>query len=414
MPHSEQPPDDFGERFRHYRARAGLTQATLAELVGRSPDWVKKIENGDRGPGLVDNTIALLRAADALGVSLPQLVGLTGVHPHNPPRHPLLHRVTGALAHQPVDLTALEPVTADHVRTSAATGWRAWHTQHRQRTAVALLLPDLIRDAKTGITLTDTTDRLRAYAAATKAFALAAAYLSFHSDTAASSLHAAAEWAFGSAQFSQDPRLMAAAVWTADHVRRETGDYDLTPARDASALLSPEQGGDELAMWGLLRLSMAVSCGISGHSGDALRFWDEARAAAAGLAPGYFHTWLLFNDAMVTMYGAFIALHLARPGLALRMADKVNRGHVSSWTRRGFLHIVAARAHIMQHDPEHALDQLVLAQRIAPEDVPLNPMARATVADLSQAGATRGDRRLQRLIDENTATVADASYPPTK
>ena len=37
-----------GERIAFYRRRRGLTQGVLANLVGRSEDWLSKIERGKR------------------------------------------------------------------------------------------------------------------------------------------------------------------------------------------------------------------------------------------------------------------------------------------------------------------------------------------------------------------------------
>ena len=42
-----------GERVAFYRARRGLTQTELANLVGRGPDWLGKIERGERPMGKV-------------------------------------------------------------------------------------------------------------------------------------------------------------------------------------------------------------------------------------------------------------------------------------------------------------------------------------------------------------------------
>ncbi len=38
----------IGERIAFYRARRGLTQTELANLVGYGPDWLSKIERGER------------------------------------------------------------------------------------------------------------------------------------------------------------------------------------------------------------------------------------------------------------------------------------------------------------------------------------------------------------------------------
>lgn len=39
--------DHLGERIAFYRRRRGLTQAVLAGLVGRSEDWLSKVERGE-------------------------------------------------------------------------------------------------------------------------------------------------------------------------------------------------------------------------------------------------------------------------------------------------------------------------------------------------------------------------------
>ncbi|MGW4129901.1 helix-turn-helix domain-containing protein [Amycolatopsis japonica] len=38
----------IGERIAFYRRRRGLSQAVLADLVGRTEDWLSKIEHGER------------------------------------------------------------------------------------------------------------------------------------------------------------------------------------------------------------------------------------------------------------------------------------------------------------------------------------------------------------------------------
>ena len=61
-----------GERIAFYRRRRGMTQRVLAELVGRSEDWLSKIERGDREVRRVD---VLADLARQLRVNLTDLVG---------------------------------------------------------------------------------------------------------------------------------------------------------------------------------------------------------------------------------------------------------------------------------------------------------------------------------------------------
>ena len=65
-------PLTVGERVAFYRRRRGLAQATLAGLVGRSEDWLSKIERGEREIRRLD---VLVEVAKALRVTLGDLLG---------------------------------------------------------------------------------------------------------------------------------------------------------------------------------------------------------------------------------------------------------------------------------------------------------------------------------------------------
>lgn len=62
----------IGERVAFYRRRRGLSQAILADLVGRSEDWLSKIERGERDIRRLD---VLAEVAKALRVTLGDLLG---------------------------------------------------------------------------------------------------------------------------------------------------------------------------------------------------------------------------------------------------------------------------------------------------------------------------------------------------
>ncbi|MGW5467411.1 helix-turn-helix domain-containing protein [Streptomyces chartreusis] len=64
----------IGERIAFYRKRRGYTQEVLAGLVGRSTDWLAKIETGRRKPPRIDMLTDLSRI---LRVPLGDLLGQT-------------------------------------------------------------------------------------------------------------------------------------------------------------------------------------------------------------------------------------------------------------------------------------------------------------------------------------------------
>ncbi|MGW4085695.1 helix-turn-helix domain-containing protein [Streptomyces sp. NPDC004822] len=55
----------IGERIAFYRKRRGYTQEVLAGLVGRSTDWLAKIETGRRKPPRIDMLAELSHPARA-------------------------------------------------------------------------------------------------------------------------------------------------------------------------------------------------------------------------------------------------------------------------------------------------------------------------------------------------------------
>ena len=62
----------IGERIAFYRRRRGLSQVVLANLIGRTEDWLSKIERGEREIRRLD---VLVEVAGALRVTLGDLLG---------------------------------------------------------------------------------------------------------------------------------------------------------------------------------------------------------------------------------------------------------------------------------------------------------------------------------------------------
>ncbi|TWG08096.1 helix-turn-helix protein [Saccharopolyspora dendranthemae] len=62
----------IGERIAFYRRRRGLSQVVLAGLMGKSEDWVSKVERGERQVNRVEVLVELARQ---LRVTLNDLLG---------------------------------------------------------------------------------------------------------------------------------------------------------------------------------------------------------------------------------------------------------------------------------------------------------------------------------------------------
>lgn len=66
--------EQFGALVRHFRKRAGLSQAQLAERIGRQPNAVQRLESGAATPTF--DTV--VRLAQALDIDVRDLFGVEG------------------------------------------------------------------------------------------------------------------------------------------------------------------------------------------------------------------------------------------------------------------------------------------------------------------------------------------------
>ncbi|MDX6742833.1 helix-turn-helix transcriptional regulator [Actinocorallia sp. A-T 12471] len=382
----------FGDRLRHYRDRLGMTRPVLGGLVGRSPDWVKDVEGGRlQQPRLP----MLQRLAHVLNVGLDDLVGgPVPIASYTKGAHGSLSSVTDALTDYPIDTGDITPLTSAELAGRASAAWQLWHGSARQRTAVAVVLPDLIRQGRLAARLHDGRERRAAHRELARIYHLVQLYLAFQ--PVPEMVLLAGDRAMTAAQDSDDPHAIAVAAWYMNHIFRNSGERDaarIDLSQRAMKLLDPERGGEDLARWGLLQLACALSHAKSGREGDALRHWDEAHRAARGLGRAYAHPWLVFGTSMVDAYAVTIQADLTHGGTASRLADRLDLDALPSATRRSFHLTESARAYLMRREPVAAVALLRQAETASPETLKFSPWARSAILELSETGtpATRRD-----------------------
>ncbi len=168
----------IGERVAFYRQRRGMPQTILAGLVGRTEDWMRKVEHGDLA---LDRLSMLRRLAFALDVSLGDLIGEpvlmdwsdeSGRRTIPALRVALMdHRqfLSGPYTGEPVRLTALARDIAEQ--------WSDY--QHSRYARLTQRLPLLITDAQAACRQygTGSDDGLRAHELAASAHQLTTAFL---------------------------------------------------------------------------------------------------------------------------------------------------------------------------------------------------------------------------------------------
>jgi transcriptional regulator with XRE-family HTH domain len=377
-----QPEPSFGARLRRLRERRGMSRAVLGGLVGKSDEWVKAVESGRlQMPRLP----MLLKLADVLGVA--DLADLTAglsmpVASLSKASHDLAPTVADAMFAAPV-VADREPDLAGLAR-RVDEGWQRWVNLPEQKSSVAVVLPDVLTEARAVVRALEGADRRRARAELARVYSLAQNFFAWQ--PAAELVWLAADRAMVAAEEADDPLAIAAAAWFYAVVYRSAGQVDraLATALEAAARLDPAAGVEQRARWGMLHLSAALSESTAGNAGNAWRHWDRADQAATALGRGYYHPWLRFGRADVDANAVWIENRLFRPGQALRRADALDLSAQPGPGVRALRLLDIAEAHQLLNERAGVVHMIGRAHRVSAETVRYSLFARAALLDLSE------------------------------
>ncbi|GHC60770.1 helix-turn-helix domain-containing protein [Streptomyces flavofungini] len=377
----------IGERIRVLRESRGMSRPGLAQLCGRGPDWLKKIESGERD---LDSHTLLLRLAAALQLS--DLSVLTGRNdgPAQPVpvgrlAHPGLPAIWSAVMNRTLGPSSAAPTDPALLQGRADQSWRLWHRSERNRTQVGSLLPDLIRDGETAVRALGGDERRAALVALSDIYRLtgqATAYIA-----PPELAWVVADRALAAAQDADQPAAMAAAAWNMGNILRETSypEEALRVVTEAADLLRPhldEAPEDWRGIYGALQLHAAVTAAREAREGDAWRYWDKGDQVAKSLPATYVHPSTVFGRANVDFHAVSVATDLKLSTRAIGLADDLDPDTMPSLERRARLWTEVARGHLQRGDRTAALHVMQMAVEISQETVAYTPTARGVAADL--------------------------------
>ncbi|MEV0409862.1 helix-turn-helix domain-containing protein [Streptomyces sp. NPDC050448] len=235
-----------GERIRLLRESRGMSRPVLAGLCGRGPDWLKKIESGERE---LRSHALLMRLAGALQLDDLQLLTGSDAEVATPVgggrlTHSSMPAIWEAVMARPLlwDLPQTPPDPAA-LQARVDEAWRLWHDSDRNRTQVGARLPALIRDAETAVRALEGSRRRAACVALSETYRLtgqATAYIA-----PAEMAWVVADRALAAAQASDNPSAIAAAAWSLGNILRSTASADeaIGFVQDAASLLRPHLDG---------------------------------------------------------------------------------------------------------------------------------------------------------------------------
>ncbi|MFE0462407.1 helix-turn-helix domain-containing protein [Kitasatospora sp. NPDC058965] len=394
-----------GERVRVLRERRGMTRPVLAGLVGRSTDWLKKIESGERP--LSSHTM-LVKLALVLHVT--DLSVLTGPAEAAQPvtTNRLFHPASGAVWAALLErgtrrATALPPgTTAAGYPAEVDAAWKVWHASANNRTDVGRLVPDLIRHGEVLAAASADGERRTVLVALASAYRLAQQVIAYIGP--AEAVWMLGDRAVAAAAEADDPAAMGAAAWNLANTLRAVGEYEgaIQLVTTAAEHLRPHlASGPEhwRGLYGALHLHASITEAKDGRDGSAWHHWDTADQVAKSLPAGYAELSTVFGRANVDLHAVTIATELRSSRKALTLADEIDPDAIPSMERRTRLWVDAARAHLDRGDRTAALHVMGIAVRTSPETVRFTPPARAVAAELW--------RKAPRAMRQETLELAE-------
>lgn len=370
----------IGERVARARIARGISQETLAGLMGRSSSWVSKIE---RGVLPLDRKSVVLKLAEVLDVDAnvlegrsqaPQVLGKHGrtvvvgelrqalmrwaTPAINPPRSGARH--TPGSLRQRVD-------TANQLR------------QDARFSDLAVSLPPLLDDLRDAAEIEADRDTVQTMATEAMHDARAMTKKLGHLDLA----WMAAELAGQAARGTDDPLLAAANAW--NHIEVYKAANAPGPAR-ALALATIDELADglgsatpgHLSLWGTMHLQAALIAAYWNNRDDAATHLREATEAATRLGSDGNHYDTMFGTTNVAIHQVAVAVELGDAQTAIDHGKQIESSRVGR-ERRARLGIDLARAFEHARKHERALVSLLAAEKLAPDYVRPHPLVREIV-----------------------------------
>ncbi|MFC4942359.1 helix-turn-helix domain-containing protein [Pseudonocardia sp. GCM10023141] len=382
----------IGERIAFYRGRRGISQRMLADLVGRSEDWVSKVERGVRDIRRVD---IVTEVARALRVELGDLLGQPVLVEDDQDdddipaiRDALMtpRRLSRTLFQQP---PARPPLPTDRAARLVEHAWTNY-----QQGRLGLVIAELPRLISSAQDLEDaaTTDTRGGWAVSARTHHLAATTLSKVGESDLAWI--AAERAMHAADQADDPLVLASAARAATHALLASGRFNdaVELGNTAAEWMRPHLANNDpaaLSLLGMLRLRTAVAAARRHDRAATTELISRATRAAAllGHDGNYWQTG--FGPTNVELHRLSTLLDLGDVDYVARHGQEVTAPNLPAERQVSHMIDVARALSLIAQDGD-ATQLLREAEDMAPQLVRHNPVVRETVKTMYRRAAGSG------------------------
>ncbi len=394
----------LGERVKRARVRRGLTQEGLAEKAAVSVDLIRKLEQGVRHTAGMSSLTRIARAVDK---DVPHLLGQTSTI------DPLVdEEAVGVLAIRD-ELTSLshfpgladeevfndEPPTLDGLRAALAHAESV--RQHGSFAQLGVMLPGLMAEARAAVRELSGDDQGAAYGLLSEVIQIASTMLTAlgKPDIGYIGLIRAQEAAEKSGNELLQAINVSALSWVF-FTQGRLADAEKAALRKAEQLDADlvRDPAERLAVWGILMLRAASAAVRDKRADRCEEHLSLARAAAARVGKDHNICATPFGPTNLGIAAVNAAVESERYDYALELAKSVpTNGWVSpTFKARHLLDVAIAHSELGQD--EAATQQLLAAERIAPEWMRYHTLSRQTVHELAER-ARRKQTPLLMLTD---------------
>jgi transcriptional regulator with XRE-family HTH domain len=385
----------IGERVAFYRRRRGMAQVVLAGLVGRTEDWLSRVENNKIE---LDRLSVIRNLADALDVSLgdlaaePTLLDWTsdsGVRTVPALRAVLMNY--GLAVPALADDSGEEPPSLDAVERAIADVFDAYQASRYGYVTgrTPAVLSDALRASRAAGA--DETDRANALLAL--AYQSAVSVLTKLGETDLAWI--ASERGLHAAQAADNPVVLGSLFRCVAHAVHSTGRFrdGVKLVESAANVLEPLVGSRAedalISVYGTLFLTGAVAAARADDRASVTAFLAEAAECAGRLGRDANAMWTAFGPTNVAIHRMTAALELGDVQIAVDLAPRIDTSGLPA--ERQVRHAIeTARAYTARNRRDDALGVLLDAEQVAPEQIRHHAISRQLV--LGRLRNNRGSR----------------------
>jgi transcriptional regulator with XRE-family HTH domain len=391
----------IGERVAWYRRRRGLSQLALAGLVGRTEDWVSKVENNRID---LDRLSVIRSLAEALDVSLgdllaePSLMAWTadsGRRTVPALRRALMdyHQLVGSANGGAPDA----PEPPDALWRGVGELWGAY--QDSRFGYVTAVLPRVLARAQRSAEANDGRPRSEALAVLALAYQAASTTLTKVGETDLAWI--ASDRGLAAATAAGNPLVLGSLYRSVAHALLSNGRYEeaigvvrLSADRLRGELDRPDPVA--LSVYGSAFLAGAMAAARADDRAACQDFLGEAQRIAQRLGHDGNHLWTAFGPTNVAIHRVATAVELGDVQVAVDLGPRINTAALPL-ERRIRHELEVARALASWGRRDEGLTALLAAEHRAPEQVRYHFISRQLVLGWMRSGRSKPSHHLTGL-----------------